>query len=520
MRFFSQATKINIYDILKKWNIRESIGARYFEIFLIKGETAQNLTMIYTDHFIKKLFVLIVILLLSLPQQSEAADQSPVRIALKTPILPVVHGVLQEIVVDIDRSALSENNEVDIEISAESGYGVLLSGNSPLLSGRLRFRADEPLVIQYRWSGPLPTESAVVERVTVFIPGLDTSAQAEFSVGIDMQIAAIRVPEDVRSGQLSPIAIEIRDNFHPDTQIEAALSALQINPELRLALLPETPPPLLNEASARVVAKFFGEGRKVSDETEFPGGEFKRGLLKANDDGAFLWVSVDGRNPGIIPRIPGRYRLTVSLKPNTGGIGVKEMISQPFDVAGETPPSYGTPTLFEATMEILDGILPSAALSAAQSAKESIESGDERSAAVLLGKAYGEIWEQSTARSSSEAIGKYVDALLSSGLDIDSVARFVSDFLAGYNGYGVIILSKSGVKTWSADLQRQASITGDKYVVIPFDTSNNFILNLEGSGEGDTSLWKSVPQGVNKKIYPAGDWDKQITVNTGRLTPP
>jgi hypothetical protein len=205
----------------------------------------------------------------------------------------------------------------------------------------------------------------------------------------------------------------------------------------------------------------------------------------------------------------------VSLRPNTGGIALKEAASEPFDVTGTMPASYGIPGLWGSTVEILDGIAPPIAEDAARKTREMLETGSADAAASVLGSAFRRVSGTSQLR----ALAKYVDALFASGESVDSIARFAVSFTAGYDGCGVLILSKSGVKSWSAALSDDVSITGDRYVVIPFETGKDFVLNLEGSGEGDTSLWKVVPQGVNKKDYPQGDWDKEIAVHTGRLTP-
>ena len=93
----------------------------------------------------------------------------------------------------------------------------------------------------------------------------------------------------------------------------------------------------------------------------------------------------------------------------------------------------------------------------------------------------------------------------------------------------MLVLTKSGIGSWKAlpeaggndaEVSDGRTRPGDLHVVFPFRIGKNFVLKIDGSGKGGTSLWKVIPDGVNRKRYPQGNWRKEITVHTGRLLPP
>jgi hypothetical protein len=459
--------------------------------------------------------VLILLALHALP--AVAYDPPALGVALLTPILPVFPGVFQEISITLDAPGVNSQDKFEARVTAESGYGVLLFPDAPDASGSITCRQGDPVSIKYRWSGALPTENIVTERITVTVPELNLSAYVEFSIGMDMQLVGLGVPESISSGEFTPVDIDIRDELNRDAPVDYILSTLGINPELKLELVSDMPSPR-KETADLVVARFFGDLPKTEWETAYPGGEFKKGVIVKDADSPadiFSWRSLDGRGPEVSPPSPGTFRLTASLKPNTGGISLKAMTSQPFEVTGAVPASYGMSGVMASTVGILAAMNPEAAKIVAQTAKERLEAGDPNAAAALLGSCFASI----PGASKLHNLGRFIDALLASGENVDSLVPFIENFLKGYGGCGVLIVTKSGVKQWSASVTENASFSSERHVVIPFGTGENFTLNVEGSG-GGVSLWKIIPQGTNKKNYQAGDWEKEITVHTGRLTPP
>jgi hypothetical protein len=459
---------------------------------------------------------MMIFIVLFLPPPASASDIPSLRLVPAAQVIPASSVAMQEIAIEIDAPE-AEGEEFEAAITAESKYGVLLFPGAPSYSGSVVCRAGTPFVIKYRWAGALPTDGAIEERITASVPGLQLTAQTGFSVGKDMRLTGVTIPDDVESGRFSAIEVKMTDTFHPDAPLDEILSRFGITPELEIRLVSSIPMEI-DETRERVLARFFGVARKPKPEISYPGGEFKPGLLfpDMSRPGEFLWRSVDGRDPGIAPPFPGRYNVTALLKPNTGGIAIRELSSRSFDVVGEPFLSLGLPGLTGPTVEILSALNPALAETAAQGAREKLSRNDEEGAAALLGEAMKGVSADTPART----LSRYVDALIASGESIDSIARFVQNFLIGYDDLGMLILTKSGVKSWNFSEEGGPFLENDAYVLIPFNTDKNFILNAEGSGDGDTSIWKIVRRGVNKKDYPAGDWEKEITVHTGLLTPP
>jgi hypothetical protein len=424
---------------------------------------------------------------------------------------------MQELAIEIDAPEAA-GEEFEVVLTAESKYGVLLFPDAPSYSGSVICRVGTPFVIKYRWAGALPTEGAVEERITASVPDLQLEAYADFSIGMNMQITSVTIPDGVESGRFSAIEVKMADAFHPDAHVDLILSQFGITPELEIRLVSDTPA-VMDETRERVLSRFFGDAARPKLEIAYPGGGFKPGLLFQPDPsraGEFLWKSVDGREPGIAPPAPGRYHVTALSKPNTGGIAIRELSSRSFDVSGEPMLSLGFPSLIGSTVEMLSGLNPALAMTTAQNARERLSQNDEEGAAALLGAAM----KSASAASPAQTLSRYADALIASGEEMDSIARFIQNFLAGYDNLGVLILTKSGVKLWNSSKEGSPFLENDSYILIPFHTDQNFILNLEGSGKGDTIIWKIVKQGVNKKDYPSGGWEKEITVHTGLLTPP
>lgn len=161
----------------------------------------------------------------------------------------------------------------------------------------------------------------------------------------------------------------------------------------------------------------------------------------------------------------------------------------------------------------------------ASDVRSSIEEQDSNRAAALLGSSFNEIASQNAV----QMLGRYTQALLASGGNMEELLPFLQNFLKGYGDYGVLIMTRTGLQSWRAAAQNNQVFTNapkgrvyvdDAYVVIPFSLGQNFVTTIAGSGKSVVNLWKIIPQGINTKHYPAGNWDKEITVYTERLLPP
>ncbi|GHV28920.1 hypothetical protein FACS1894167_07170 [Synergistales bacterium] len=448
----------------------------------------------------------------------------PLLVSLKTPILPIAAGITQEIEIFLDDSLA---DEYQVTLTSESGYGVLLFKDSPAVSGTILCKGGEPSRVPYRWSGPVPTDAPAEEVITVSIPELGVTEKAAFSVGVKLVIDDVQIDRQVPAGLPRPVYVTVRDEFHPhDPNTADALRGSDIlrklgaAPELKITLISDSPPRPSEAIADKIAARYLGGAGAASRGTAYPN-EFKAGMLTiartdGPQDGAevrTVWTTAEGGYPEVTPPSPGEYRVAAAVK-TLGATGVSTAESNPFTAEEEGGVSAGLPLFYDATLKILSASGVNAAPLAGQ-ARDALSSGREKEAAELLGAAFKGL----SGSAQIKAFGSYTGALISSGESVDGVARYLQNFLGGYTGRGVLIIDASGVKSWKTSPPGVQHVKSGKYLIIPFDTAKNFVLELEGSGTGDTALWKIVRQGTNKKTYKAGDWTKEITVFTSDAAP-
>jgi hypothetical protein len=461
----------------------------------------------------KKTLIAAIPIILALVQGCAAASPA-LSVRPKLQIMPVVSGVTQEIEVELSAPGLRDGDVCELSVTAESGLGVLLTDDSPSSSEIASYRIGEPQRIVYRWAGPSPVGFPITETIAVSAPSLGVSSRVSFDVGINLNITAIRVPDDVEAGTPAQIDIEIADSLHPDADIGSILSDLGITPEIMLSLATQTESGDLKQAAdSRIIAKFFEDTRAVNDMT-YPGSSFTPGRLLRYQDGSVIWESADGTRPRVSPILPGKYVVVATLRSNSGGIGLKEMVSPQFEAVGGPVFSGDAQGVAASTIGILRAL----------GHEYSWAGGDPSGVMPQLGAAM----RRFALPTPVQTLGRYVQALTSSELEIGDLAGFISPFLRGFEGYGVLIATKGGVKAWEAaasdgTLYKNAPqgrvYEDERYVVIPFELGKNFTLSLSGSGSGAVSLWKIVPEGVNFKEYEAGNWEMEITVDGGVLFP-
>lgn len=456
------------------------------------------------------------------------AGEGSLRVFVVHPVLPVVHGVTQSIGIELPAPPLSAGKTYEVEISTESGLGVLMLDGGPAGAGRIRCRAGETATIAYRWAGPVPTEHAVVERVNVLVPERSLSAFATFSVGMDLRVGGIGIPQELLSGVATPVEITLRDAFHPDAPLAELLAGLGVTPELSLSPVPEEVAGRSTASEDAMLKRFFGDFSPVESALVYPG-EFVPGKLQRGDDGRFVWRDMEGRPPSITLSSPEKFHLFVRLKSNAGGTVVKGVRSDSFALSGPgAGPAVGAvslPGVVGSTLRIISHLAPDVYGAALGEIEGMMRDGGEEMAATRLG-----VYMKSLSGANPATfLGDYVLALLAYDARVDDMTSYMRNFLVGYDGYGVLVLTKSGVGSWKAlpeaggndaEVSDGRTRPGDLHVVFPFRIGKNFVLKIDGSGKGGTSLWKVIPDGVNRKGYPQGNWRKEITVYTGRLLPP
>lgn len=459
---------------------------------------------------------------------------SPLRVSVAHPVFPVVQGISQKIEIELSSPSLKAGEEHRLHISSGSGMGILQLPGGPATKGEVRCRAGERVSIQYRWAGAVPTERPVAEKITVSAPDIGATEIVEFSIGVDLRVTEIRVPLRAESNKRGDIGLVVQDTLHPNADLAAMLQNLGIAPELRISLQRDGSDTPVTPVEDAFVARFLGKKTAPQKEVAFPP-EYTRGrLAKAPGGEKYEWTNADGGPPGFVAPTAGSYHIKASFKPGTGGVAVRETVSSAFDVSGETSPGSDIPGYMGSTVRIVATYRPEAIPQLTQDIHTALQQGGSAQAASFLGAAM----KKTGASSPSHTLGKYVETLAETQMNVDELSPYIQSFLRGYGGYGVLILSRSGVASWKAIMPDNTALVpapknlgenasaqarlyvGDRYVVIPFELGKNFTLNIAGSNKGGTSLWKVMPEGVNRKTYPQGDWEKEVTVYAGQVQPP
>lgn len=478
-----------------------------------------------SQHVVARIFFAILLVCLTLSADCATSLAAPkLTVTANYGIVPISSGVAQELVIELADAPPTETG-YETFVEFETPFGVLLSEGTPTPSNRFMLHPGEKLRLGYRWSGATPTGQPVDEIVTARIPMLNLSAQASFSVGIDLQIREIRLPREIPGGAVSRVDVVVYDAMHPDADISPILSAINVKPELVMTLLEEGPAGTQRPAGTPIVARFFGGIGASATEPTYPAGSFKMGMLAKDIEGRYLWRSIDGREPSIAPAVPGEYRINATLRADTGGPTTREFTSPPFRTTDFESTSTALPEPMASTVEIIARLNPNLKREAATQTADLVTAGKPHAAAAELGR----YLRQTATPNPVQMLGRYVHAIIGGEMIVDDLAGgFIRDILKGYGQHGVLIVSKRGVKRWTArvgtekyTLAPQGRIYEDeRHIVIPFTSGTNFVVELEGSGQGATTLWKITPDGVNKKHYPQGKWNKSVTVYTSVLTPP
>jgi hypothetical protein len=449
---------------------------------------------------------------------------SPINLSVALPALPVVSGVTQEIEIKVTAPDLAEGTVIDVRLSAESGWGMLIIGGVPASSGEVRCISGISESVSYRWAGAVPIASPIVERIKAEIPRLGASSEVDFQIGVDLRITEVVLPDVVTAGKFNPIVIRMSDAFNPDIDVVPLLERVGVKPEVSLSLVADMATRHAAIEMNPVARKFFeGESGSITD-VSHPGQKLVSGVLIKDVDDRAAWRSAEGRSSGFTPPAVGKYHIEAMLKSNAGGLPIKKWESPLFEASGEKLDGSGLPELSSSTLEIISGVDWDISTRARDEIKLLLD-GDDRSAEESLGVYLRAAFSASPVR----LFGKYINALSATGRSIDELVMFLRALTRGYGDCGALLVTKSGVASWSVSAAGKTSIKpvpdgiayeNERYMTIPFETGGNFTLSIEGSGIGDTSLWKIIPLGVNAKKYSKGKWRKEIFVNTQELTPP
>jgi hypothetical protein len=316
----------------------------------------------------------------------------------------------------------------------------------------------------------------------------------------------------VSAGVFNPMAIVLRDEFNHGLDVASLFGEIGVLPEVSISLVSDDSSTVPAVRGDPVVSAFFADKGLAAD-VSYPPGELRAGSIVA-DAGKFVWRGEDGRVSGITPPSGGAFHIEAMLKSNAGGVPLKHWSSPSFEVSAGSPLQADLPELVASTLGILSRLDPDVAANAERIAYESPARHDAAGVAPSLGAAM----RAAFADAPLPMLGRYAAALGESGMGGDELSEFLKTLMAGFEGYGVLLVTKGGLAEWRRE--GGECYEGGRYVAVPFAGGENFTVRLAGSGDGDVSLWKIIADGVNAKKYDSGKWVKDITVYTAETSPP
>lgn len=458
-----------------------------------------------------------------------------VNVRVAHSIMPAIHGAVNVIRIQLDAPPRADGERYAVTLQSSSSGG-LLSSNSVSSAPRLQLSLapQEWVEVHYRWSGPVPTQTAYQEQLNLEVPELKIHEIINISVGIDLAIHSVELDSLAsKDSKFLPVCIFVQDRFHPTANLTKMLEAWEIQPELRLVLIDlNTGKPHEKNQADPVVKHFFNTSSLPQTPVVWPMEKPEPGKIKPTDDGRWYWTSLTGQEPGFIPQ-PGTFQIKTFLWPKTGSAGIREEQTGPFSIPGEVlRPS--APGLIGSTLRILAGLNYAATQNLDAEIHSLLNNRDTDAAIRLLGSHMRELFKSSLLHT----LGHYAQSLTASETDVKEIVRFLQVFMQGYTGHGLVITTPLGIASLNAtDLSKSAFTDapnglrgagnpreriarGKKLTIIPFTQGETLILQIKGSGKTNAQLWKVLPDGINAKNYPAGQWEKEITVYGDRLTPP
>ena len=202
------------------------------------------------------------------------------------------------------------------------------------------------------------------------------------------------------------------------------------------------------------------------------------------------------------------------------------------DMEEETDMDFMLPEIYEVSISLIYPGEGDKKDQLTASIKNLLVENGEKEAARTLGEMLG------LQRKNSKAyLGFYCrKALPTLSGDLNDRAEFLRWFLTGYGKSGVVMVSEEGIKKLSASGRRRGEFwkfvedskvpsekleriyKADDVVYIPFSPGEIFLLDIVGSEQGEAVVWKILPGGVNRKAWPAGPWEREITIRGDRIS--
>ena len=202
------------------------------------------------------------------------------------------------------------------------------------------------------------------------------------------------------------------------------------------------------------------------------------------------------------------------------------------DMEEETDMDFMLPEIYEVSISLIYPGEGDKKDQLTASIKNLLIQNGEKEAARTLGEMLG------LQRKNSKAyLGFYCrKALPSLSGDLNDRAEFLRWFLTGYGKSGVVMVSEEGIKKLRASGRRRGEFwkfvedgkvpsekleriyKADDVVYIPFSYGEIFLLYLVGSEQGEAVVWKILPGGVNRKAWPAGPWEREITIRGDKVS--
>ena len=202
------------------------------------------------------------------------------------------------------------------------------------------------------------------------------------------------------------------------------------------------------------------------------------------------------------------------------------------DMEEETDMDFMLPEIYEVSISLIYPGEGDKKDQLTASIKNLLIQNGEKEAARTLGEILG------LQRKNSKAyLGFYCrKALPTLSGDLNDRAEFLRWFLTGYGKSGVVMVSEEGIKKLRASGRRRGEFwkfvedgkvpsekleriyKADDVVYIPFSPGEIFLLDIVGSEQGEAVVWKILPGGVNRKAWPAGPWEREITIRGDRIS--
>ena len=382
-------------------------------------------------------------------------------------------------------------------LSLTSGLGVLsVPGGAEGPRVEVELDPGVPLAVAYRYTGPDLKGKPLREEVDLTLP--EGSVRTGFDVGMALEIQKVSpVPgARVSPGLPVPLRVEVVDRFHPGATLPAWIAAQQGFLELRL------------------------EGQSLDPE---PSGLRTTGTQRCSvreRSGRFELVPQAGV-PAFLAPHRGRVRIQVqgalilgnARSPLAGGI-------QELTVEGEPP--AGVLRWMAGRIPPGEGEVPSRSLAAVAQAS-AFWPADPRGA----GKALAPILTGEGADPGGALLRNAAELLEAAPPGEETNLRLLQGVLTGARGgpWGLVRVDRGGLKALRL-LDTQGAPYGGPKVVLPRETlvglraGQRLVLRLSGNGGAPVTLTKILPEGVRSKTYPAGTWEKAVTVYGDRLAAP